>query len=302
MFLFLKAYQQFIQEVDKYYIVHVHISRRASFYRKSVFISQAYKRGKKIIIHVHNGAIEQFYRDECNDRQKSYFKKIFLMADTVILLSNDLMPFFSEFIDQNKITILPNSIIIPDYLRNNYSDMNILFLGRLNREKGIFDFLESIYYISGKYPDIHAYVAGDGDLSECKLYCQKKEIENRVTFTGWISGRQKEELLEKCGIFVLPSYSEGMPIALLEAMSYRCIIIATNVGGIPEIINNGRNGFLVEPGNISQLCSCLENVLNSVNRKEIAECAYTIVNHKYNISNNLQSLLNIYNQLNSTNK
>lgn len=78
-------------------------------------------------------------------------------------------------------------------------------------------------------------------------------MENEVEFLGWVNRDQRKELLEKSDVLVLPSYNEGLPMAILEAMSYGLPIISTNVGSIAEAVHNGENGFLVEPGNVAAL-------------------------------------------------
>jgi glycosyltransferase involved in cell wall biosynthesis len=82
-----------------------------------------------------------------------------------------------------------------------------------------------------------------------------------VQFAGWVSGTKKAELLNKCDIYVLPSYNEGLPISILEAMSYGKPVISTNVGGIPEIVKPGFNGWLFQPGDRDALNGIILEVL-----------------------------------------
>src|SRR5690606_40232854 len=85
----------------------------------------------------------------------------------------------------------------------------------------------------------------------------------------WIDGTQKDELLTICDILVLPSYSEGLPMSILEAMSYGKTIISTSVGGIPEIVKEGENGFLVTPGDKRSLSEVLNKILGDRNLLDI---------------------------------
>ena len=126
----------------------------------------------------------------------------------------------------------------------------LLFLGLLGKNKGIYDLLECIrdhkVEFQGK---LKLYIGGNGEIEHVKQLIKEYGIADIVIFEGWVSGDKKIELLNKSDAYILPSYKEGLPISILEAMSYGMPIISTPVGGIPEIVSNGENGYLVEPGN-----------------------------------------------------
>ena len=82
-----------------------------------------------------------------------------------------------------------------------------------------------------------------------------------ISYEGWISGEHKIRLLNQANAYILPSYNEGLPISILEAMSYQLPIISTKVGGIPEIVKDGVNGYLIEPGNKQQLKSAIDKLI-----------------------------------------
>ena len=86
-----------------------------------------------------------------------------------------------------------------------------------------------------------------------KAFIQNNQISDIAVFEGWVTGDKKIEYLNWADIYILPSYNEGLPIAILEAMSYSHPIISTPVGGIPEVVKDHQNGILVEPGNLEQI-------------------------------------------------
>ena len=116
-------------------------------------------------------------------------------------------------------------------------------------------------------------------------------------YLGWVSGAEKIDVFNIADIFVLPSYNEGLPISILEAMSYGLPILSTTVGGIPEIVENGVNGFLVEPGDKNALLEFLEVlVLNKTKRLEMGEKSRLVVAD--HLPNSVESQLkNLYNSL-----
>ena len=101
--------------------------------------------------------------------------------------------------------------------------------------------------VADEFPEVKLFMVGDGALSqELKTYVSKRGLDHHVEFTGWLEGEQKYRLLSQCGIMLLPSCSEGMPNSLLEGMGMGLAIVSRPVGGIPEIVTDGDNGFLVE--------------------------------------------------------
>ena len=132
--------------------------------------------------------------------------------------------------------------------------IKFLFLGYINENKGIWLLLDVVNslreYLSGKAVFI---LGGNGEISALKNTIHQKKLEQLVDYVGWVDNDLKDFCLRDADVFILPSYIEALPIALLEAMSYGLPIITTKVGSIPEIIKNDKNGILIEPGNKSEL-------------------------------------------------
>lgn len=292
-----KAYSSFCKVINDIDIVHIHMSHRASFYRKSRFIEKAASAGKKIIIHMHGSEFDVFYEKECNDKQKAYVKRIFSMVDIVIALSEEWKNKLSVICNPGKIIVLHNAVILPDFERTDYSDKNILFLGRLGKRKGAYDLLEAIPGVLDVVPDAHLFLGGDGDMEEIKRIIEEKSLSGSVFYIGWVTGEKKDKMLRKCSVFTLPSYHEGMPMAILEAMSYGQIVVSTNVGGIPKVIDNDINGFLVTPGDIENLSQKLIIALTNPNKNYIGSGARKTVFDKFNMKKNIRILTDIYSKL-----
>ena len=145
-----------------------------------------------------------------------------------------------------------------------------MYMGEISNRKGAFDLLKAVADEKDYFKDKLLLRMGgnevDGDI---KTFIRDNGLDGFVAYEGWISGQKKVDCLTWEDIYILPSYNEGLPIAILEAMSYKHPIISTPVGGIPEIIENGRNGLLVTPGDTKAIANAIKFYI--VNKDKISE-------------------------------
>jgi glycosyltransferase involved in cell wall biosynthesis len=125
----------------------------------------------------------------------------------------------------------------------------ILFMSRLEREKGVHELLSAFARLAAEFPDVDLVMAGDGTRAAyLHAAAATYGLGARICFTGWVRGAEKYRLLSGCSIFVLPAYMgspEGMPVALLEAMAAGKPLLATKAGGIAHIIREPENGIVL---------------------------------------------------------
>ena len=299
LFVATVARLRFETLIKKNDILHVHMSSDNSFYRKAVFIRKAHKEGKKIIIHMHGSTFDLFYKERCNDTQKQQVREVFAMADQVIALSEDWKEFLAEYIcDEQKIVVIYNAVKIPEAYQKDYANRKMLFLGILGQRKGTYDLIEVLPEILRQYPDCHVYFGGDGERQQAEQMCREKGITDRVTFLGWVRGAEKEKFLEECSIYVLPTYHEGMPMSILEAMSYGMAVVSTYVGGIPHIITDGENGLLCEAGDKMALKGKLLRLLDNQSlRGRLGKSAYRIMVRQFDVREKVKMVYAIYKEL-----
>lgn len=291
-----KAYLEFRKCLKDFDIVHVHMAAQASFTRKSIFIRLAKKAGKKIIIHQHAADFDDFFFKQSDEAKRQQITEVFAMADRVIVLSEEWADFFGKHVcDEKEIEIIHNGVIIPNYEKTDYTDQNVLFLGRLGERKGAYDLLKVIPDVLKRIPNARFFFGGDGEVERCKELAEKTGIADNVSFLGWIRDTEKEEYLKKCSTFVLPSYHEGMPMSVLESMSYGLATISTNAGGIPQIISQGIDGYRVEAGDLKELETTLVRVLVSSNEKRIlGQAARKKIVERFNAERNIDLLCTLY--------
>lgn len=291
------GYADFLLHAKTYDVIHVHMSSRASFSRKRHIIDWAYAMKKKIIIHMHGSEFDVFYNKECDEKKKKVVRDTFAKADVVIALSEEWKAFFDGLCDPKKVRILYNAVMLPEFERDSVEDHNMLFLGRLGKRKGSYDLIEVMPEVLKRVPDAHLYFGGDGDVEESKQLIEKLSISSNATYLGWVNGDKKNDILKKCSVFVLPSYHEGMPMSILEAMSYGEVVVSTYVGGIPKVIKNSENGYLFEAGDLEGLSRALIEALTGKKKKNVSQQAFQTVENKFNVKVNLEILKNWYCEL-----
>ena len=295
IFVLLKALLIYILTFN-FDILHVHMSSRTSFYRKSIFINISKFFGKNVIIHMHGSEFKEFYDNECNESKQKYIRHIFSKVDKVIALSEEWADYLKKICDEEKIQVIYNSVTVPPKeLSKNYQKNIILFLGRLGKRKGIYDLIDIIPDLIKEDKKIIFNILGDGEIDDVRNLCIKRGLSNNVKVFGWLIGEEKEKLMRESTIFTLPSYNEGMPMSILEGMSYGLPIVSTNVGGISKQVINYENGFLISAGDKQMLKDSLIKLIKSESlKKRMGDKSFEIVNQKFNINNVMTELLELY--------
>ncbi|GAB4039733.1 glycosyltransferase family 4 protein [Spirosoma jeollabukense] len=254
---FLKQYGQFVktlQQDSTIQIVHIQASSHGSFYRKLVlFLTAKYGFGKQVIYHMHGSRFEGFYHNS-DPISKFLIRYLVEHADLVIGLSDYWRDFFSQNFRVRRLEVLGNVIHRLDLEKSyppksNDGLLKVLFLGAIGQRKGIFDLLDMLRDHRDVFEGrLLLRIGGNGETERLLTYIADHKLESLVQFEGWVSGEKKHELLSSSDVYILPSYHEGLPISILEAMNYQLPVIATPVGGTAEAVQEGVNGFLVTPG------------------------------------------------------
>lgn len=293
LFQAIKAYIRFCMKLPHCDIVHVNMASDVSYYRKSIFICTAYIFHKKIIIHQHGGDFQTFYHSQLSDKGKKRLKATFAKADAVIVLTSFWEDFFAQIVDKKKIVIIPNGISLPNMNSRQYGTHKLLFLGRICKEKGIGELLAAVAELSQKYEDIQLYLGGIFEDESLKELAE--QYPETITLLGWIEGSEKEKYLELCDVYVLPSYFEGQPVSVLEAMAYASCVVASRVGGIPQMIEDNESGLLVEPRDQASLKKALITVLEDEKLcTRLGMAARGKVQKEFSIDQCMEKLLSLY--------
>jgi glycosyltransferase involved in cell wall biosynthesis len=265
-------------------ITHIHSASRASFYRKAIFIAMAKIFCIKVVFHLHGGEFRQFYEDESSRMQRQFIAGLLGRCDAIIVLSSQMKQWMAQLLPEDRIHVIHNTLPIKSDAapRKLGVTPTILFLGRVGENKGVRDLLEAISFLKGKVP-FEVTIAGDGEVEKYRRMADSMGLSDQVKFPGWIGLEQKELLLNKASVLVLPSYNEGMPMSVVEALVNGIPVVTSNVGGIPDVVQHGLNGYLMEPGDVKSLAGGLLQVLTD---KEAYEkmSAHALNNMRSNFS------------------
>lgn len=293
------AYLVFLAIMPFYQILHVNMAADASCLRKKVFIDTAWLFGKKILIHEHGGDFESFYYERCSQKQRASIKISLNHAEVFLVLSESWKHFFSKLVKEDKIHVLQNGILIPAKEKTDYSSHKVLFLGRLCKEKGIGELLDAVPIILKEIPDFKLILGGIWENDNEALRKKAKELSETVKCPGWISAKERDELMEECSIFVLPTWFEGQPVSLLEAMAKGMCVAASAVGGIPQIMGEeGENGVLLPAKDEKALADALIRLLSDESRRvNLGKNARRRITAFYDINQKVEALMAFYQML-----
>jgi glycosyltransferase involved in cell wall biosynthesis len=282
-------------------IVHVHGGNIVSLKRKLVFLKLATFFRTKTIYHHHGGNLLPEI-NQLSPSWKSIIRGQLLKVNLIICLSYTLKRQLDDAMPGVTCKVIPNGVNIPDIHRD-YSikrekTLNLAFMGLIHRNKGIFDLIETTKRLTDNGYDVRLLVCGSGDVGSLQKFVRGKNMEDTVSYCGYLSGKQKDSFFRKADIFALPSYSEAMPVVILEAMAYALPVVSTRVGAIPELIDNNVNGYLVEPGNMDSLFTSLVNlVCDPVKRERFGTKGKMIVELNFNLRRSSVKLADIYTSL-----
>lgn len=244
------------------HVLHLHASWYASFYRKSLFLVLARVcRVPTILLHLHASGFQIFY-DASSAFQRALIRSILRAAHRLIVLGEGWREYYRGLAGSVPIEVLPNPVACPDSIPP-YSERLpvVVSLGELGERKGTYDTLRAIPEILAIHPTAEFWLGGDGDVQEVQAIVDHESWRGRVKILGWVDGSEKDGILRRARIFLLPSRNEGLPVAILEAMAYGVPVVATRVGSIPEVVIDGETGFLVEPGSPALIVNRVTSLL-----------------------------------------
>jgi glycosyltransferase involved in cell wall biosynthesis len=255
-----------------YDVVQINPSlKKGALIRDALFLIFAKMNGKKVVVFFHGWDWELAYKLS-KGLLHSIFKWIYFSADGIVVLASA----FAEKIKDmgyNGCLYLGNVAIedsisqladLPVKRRQNpEKDFNILFLTRIEKYKGIYEAIEAFKIIKARYLNVRLTIAGDGgELKNVRRYVKENEIHD-VEFTGHVAGIEKHEVFKKADCYLFPSYSEGMPLSLIEAFAYGLPVITSPVGAIKDFFINEKMGFLTDGLDANQIVNligkCIDN-------------------------------------------
>ena len=245
-------------------VVHIHFSSFFSTWRKLPIALMSKIAMRRIILHSHGSEFANFYNDS-SGLSRFLIRRFLGTADLIIALSESWKSFYEDQVGVNSaVRVMSTPIVFPEerQLLNDEGVVNIRFSGRIGARKGVWDLLDVISDNKENWSNrVKFTFTGDGELDRAREFVDSNELASFVDVLEWLPSDEFEDLMARTHVFILPSYDEGVPMALIESMGHGQVPISTPVGGIPEIIVNGENGILVTPGDKQEISAAIERLV-----------------------------------------
>lgn len=233
-------------------LVHINTSLNArAYWRDLVYLVVAKVLRARVVYQVHGGELPQ--RFFAGKRALTAFLRWTLgLPDLIVVLASCELEAYRRFVPGQDVVAIPNGIDCRPFahlatiVTTPRDALRLLYIGRIAREKGLYETLQGIRLALELGVDARLTIAGGGaEEASLRRYAVALGIAPRVTFVGPVFGEDKVSLMAGADVMLLPSYSEGLPYALLEAMAAGLPVIATPVGAIPDVVTHGTHGHLV---------------------------------------------------------
>lgn len=279
-------------------LCHINVSGHGSTVRKACYAAICRKYGIPYVLHLHAGGYPEYLARGGSLRRRA-IKRLFLSAARVLVLGSTWLAFVRDQIGvaADRIAILPNAVPAPagsGEVRRAAPPL-IVFVGLLHRNKGVDTLLAALGERAVGSLGWQAKLVGGGDLAGYRAKIARLGLSDRIETPGWTPPEAVRSILARASIFVLPSFIENLPMALLEAMSYGLCPVVTPVGAVPEVICDGVSGLIVPAGDSTALADALRMLLSDqVLRLRLGQAAQRRFRENYDIGGYVTRLIEQY--------
>lgn len=228
------------------------------------------------------------------------------LSNSVILYSDNLVKEWQLEKHKHNISIAHEHFLNLSTFRIekqvNERDSIVGYVGRLSKEKGVLNFLQAIPMVLKRRDPIEFVIGGDGPLgSRIKEFVVQRNLSNKVKLTGWIPHEKLPSCLNELKLLVLPSFTEGLPNILLEAMACGTPVLATPVGAIPDVIRDGETGFYLKSNDPRHIANRIAELSSKPELLEkVSINAYRYVRDNFSYEKTLETWRKIFEELKST--
>jgi glycosyltransferase involved in cell wall biosynthesis len=274
-------------------LLHIHLSINGSSYRKAVLGFAASVLGIPYVVHLHGCNFDDFWSTTSPWLARS-IDSLFRNSVRIVALGQ----YWADSIAQrlpdvaDKVVVLPNASwpCSQPQIPSGNGRTRITFLGQLGARKGTPQFVQALAMLRDE-DNWEATIAGDGEIPETLGLVESLGLAQRVSIPGWLSGAATEALLNRTDILALPSFSENLPMVILEAFAHGVPVVSTPVGAIPEVVQDQRNGLIVDVGDVNGLAEALRRLVNDPGfRRALGDNALRDHQDKYEIEKYVMQL------------
>jgi glycosyltransferase involved in cell wall biosynthesis len=260
-------------------VVHLHAGSDKSFIRKAILLWISQLAGVPVVIHIHASVFPGYYENSSR-AIRSAIRATLCRASAVVAVGEQWATRLRAIAPVARTTAIPNAIRPADRCVQPApgESVRVVFLGRIGEHKGTFRLLDAWARLGREAATLT--IAGNGEVERARRRIQELHVEDTVEVHEWLSERDICELLHRAQVLVLPSRNEGQSMAVLEAMARGLCVVASDVGGLPEMI--GGCGVLVSPDDIEAIAAALRLVIRDhVLRAQCGEAALARVADRF---------------------
>jgi glycosyltransferase involved in cell wall biosynthesis len=296
LWYFISALGRYFFILPSYHIIHIHFSEPVSAIRKMFFMVPALVARRKVILHFHSFSPDT----TISSRFRPLYRWMFEHAHSIIVLSDSWKREVANISEkQLPISVIYNPAMLRDF-SGGQRESYILFAGTLNSRKGYSDLIRAFSMVAGRHPKWKLVLAGNGETREADVLARSLRVRDKVMLPGWVSGSDKEILFRKAGIFCLPSYAEGFPMAVIDAMSHYVPVVSTPAGGVTDVFRDGEELLLTNAGNVYELAGKLDMMIrHPVMRQRMADAAGRKISAHFSLEIVAGQLNKLYQKLNA---
>lgn len=284
--------------VRKFDLVHIHMGGGNSYYRERYFVKAAVCAEVPVILHIHDGLFRILWEERSDQSGQERIKKTLEACARVVVLSAEMEDYIRSHVSEAIRTIcIPNGVVCyPPVLPKQRG--TVLFLGHFDDNKNADVIVRAMGLLKERGLAAKAYFCGDGDVDGHLKLVRQLGLEDTCEYLGWVSGQEKQGLLDRCAIFCLPSKNEAMPVSLLEAMSNCLAAVVTPVGGMLDIVDDGMTGRFVAIGDEGSLADVLCDLIEHESlRSEMANAGRRKVLELFSVDVTINRVLGLYGEV-----
>jgi len=251
-----------LRTVGRLDVVHINLASAGSTYRKLQIARLARLLGVPYVLHLHGGDYPNFWKGDAS-RLSRNIRTMFAGAARVVVLGETWRRFVISRAPEvtDAVVVLPNAAAQPSLPHSGGGETaHILFLGRIGDLKGVPQLGEALNRMQ-HLENWRATIAGDGHVEAARAKAAEYGLTGRVELPGWVDGARVAELIASADILVLPSFTENLPLSIIEAMASGLAVVATPVGAVPDIVRDGETGLLVPVGDVEALAAALTRLV-----------------------------------------
>lgn len=284
-------------------VVHIHTCSFNTFWRNAVDVLVAKALGGRVLLHIHGAQFHKFLAG-LGPSRAWLARRVFALADGVVVLGGNWSEVLRPWVARaDKLHVLPNAVPVPDLAAAHPAAAApggpyVITLANYERRKGQEDLVRAMARLPADCPLRLELYGADGEPGERERIAglvSELGLGGRVAVNGPVMGAEKDRRFRAAAAFCLPSYDEGLPMAMLEAMSYGLPVVVTTVGSIPEVIHHGDEGLLYAPGDLAALAAHLERLgADPGLAAALGRAGRAAVAARYSVDRNAEALAGLY--------